>query len=181
MEASRRRYHWIQHLRLFGLIALSVVALGMLVRRVISSELGRDSSLPEWWLVEEQVGLHYTRNTGAGFGVLAGNPKLLAVVSVLVAVGIVWWMHSELAPGYPRSIAAGLVVGGATANLIERLWYGYVTDYVAVGPWPRFNVADSAITTGLALFVVYLMTARSSTVEHLVSQPNGESHDGTAH
>ena len=53
-------------------------------------------------------------------------------------------------------LALGLVLGGTVGNLIDRLCFGYVTDFIDVGIWPAFNVADSAITVGVLIFVYSL-------------------------
>ena len=50
-------------------------------------------------------------------------------------------------------VGAGFVAGGAIGNLIDRVRLGYVTDFVAIGPWPKFNIADSAITVGVLILV----------------------------
>jgi len=102
-------------------------------------------------------------NTGAAFGLLDGvdlpfKTALLAVVSVAALAGLV--MFAVSLPEIHRLARAGvaLVVGGAAGNLIDRLWLGYVVDFVDVywGGWHfwAFNVADSAITVGMALIIL---------------------------
>ena len=102
-------------------------------------------------------------NTGAAFGLLDGvdlpfKTALLAVVSVAALAGLV--MFAVSLPEIHRLARAGvaLVVGGAAGNLIDRLWLGYVVDFVDVywGGWHfwAFNVADSAISIGMALIIL---------------------------
>ena len=102
-------------------------------------------------------------NTGAAFGLLDGvdlpfKTALLAVVSVAALAGLV--MFAVSLPEIHRLARAGvaLVVGGAAGNLIDRVWLGYVVDFVDVywGGWHfwAFNVADSAITVGMALIIL---------------------------
>ena len=102
-------------------------------------------------------------NTGAAFGLLDGvdlpfKTALLAVVSVAALAGLV--MFAVSLPEIHRLARAGvaLVVGGAAGNLIDRVWLGYVVDFVDVywGVWHfwAFNVADSAISVGMALIIL---------------------------
>lgn len=145
-----------------GLIALIVLIADLTVKRVVTSALGPDGERHAWWLVEDIVGLEYVRNSGAAFGIMRGNPELLAVVSLLVGAGFVWLLLRELGGGVWAALSGGLIIGGGVGNLVERFADGYVTDYIAVGPWPRFNIADSAITVAIAIFAVALMTVDTS-------------------
>ncbi|HZI78508.1 MAG TPA: signal peptidase II [Vicinamibacterales bacterium] len=102
-------------------------------------------------------------NTGAAFGLLDNvdlpfKTGLLALVSVAALVGLV--MFAVTLPEIHRLARVGvaLVVGGAAGNLIDRVWLGYVVDFVDVywGSWHfwAFNVADSAISIGMALIIL---------------------------
>ena len=102
-------------------------------------------------------------NTGAAFGLLDGvdlpfKTALLAVVSVGALVGLVMFAVSLPEIHRLARVGVALVVGGAAGNLIDRLWLGYVVDFVDVywGGWHfwAFNVADSAITIGMALIIL---------------------------
>lgn len=91
------------------------------------------------------------------FGGLSGAPNaiVLAVVTLGVA-GLGWAILSGALPGGP---AGGLLIGGAVANLADRLEGGGVTDFVDVGAWPSFNLADVYLTVGVLLVVVSLARA----------------------
>jgi signal peptidase II len=102
-------------------------------------------------------------NTGAAFGLLDGvdlpfKTALLAVVSVAALAGLVMFAVSLPEIHRLARVGVALVVGGAAGNLIDRLWLGYVVDFVDVywGGWHfwAFNVADSAITIGMALIIL---------------------------
>ena len=134
-------------------IVVAVVSLDLLVKRLITVALGPSADAHSWWVFEGWLGFEYGRNTGAAFGLFQGNAELLAAMSVLVAGGFCWLIFNEITSRSVRIASVGLILGGAIGNLIERVWSGFVTDFVAVGPWPRFNVADSAITIGVAIFV----------------------------
>jgi len=102
-------------------------------------------------------------NTGAAFGLLDGvdlpfKTGLLAIVSVAALVGLVMFAVSLPVIHRLARVGVALVVGGAAGNLIDRVWLGYVVDFVDVywGTWHfwAFNVADSAISVGMALIIL---------------------------
>jgi signal peptidase II len=107
--------------------------------------------------------LTYLTNTGAAFGLLAGDHGVwrqvffigVAVVA-LVAIGFLYRKLRPVSVWY--GVALGLIAGGAIGNLIDRLRLGSVIDfldvYVGVHHWPAFNLADSAITVGVAIFLL---------------------------
>jgi signal peptidase II len=137
-------------------IAVVVVILDLLVKGIVTRAIGPEADRHAWWLIGDDVGFEYVRNTGAAFGLLRGNAELLGAISILVAIGFAGLIVIELRGGLWAMVAGGLLVGGAIGNLVERLVDGYVTDFIAVGTWPRFNVADSAITVGVVVFIIGL-------------------------
>ena len=95
--------------------------------------------------------LTHTFNTGSAFGLFRDQNLPLIIVSV-VGIGILMLIYrSQPQPGNLLRLSLGLQFGGATGNLLDRVRLGHVTDFVDVGSWPIFNVADASIVTGLAL------------------------------
>ena len=103
--------------------------------------------------------LVYFRNTGAAFGLFSGGGILskLFLVAVTGAALVVLGFLLREAKGTGATFALSLIVGGAIGNLIDRLRFGSVVDFLDfhIGSlhWPAFNVADSAITVGVALTI----------------------------
>lgn len=101
-------------------------------------------------------------NTGAAFGLFQDSSFFLIIVDfigiilVLLYVFLVPRRFPFLDTKLGR-LALGLVLGGTIGNLVDRLRFGYVTDFISVGVWPAFNVADSAITVGVVLFACFLL------------------------
>ncbi len=92
-------------------------------------------------------------NTGAVFGLFRGMNFLLVLSSSLFLV-FLFYYYSRLEKEYPGFyIPAGLIAGGAAGNLIDRLRFGYVIDFLDFRVWPVFNIADAAITAGVGLFI----------------------------
>lgn len=91
-------------------------------------------------------------NDGINFGIQLGDKWILIALALLIVGWVMWWMYRDL-PGRWVQVAAGFVVGGAIGNVIDRLLYGAVADFLNVSccgwenPW-SFNVADIAIFIG---------------------------------
>ena len=107
--------------------------------------------------------LVYVTNTGAAFGFLAGEKSWLRqfffIGVAIVALAVIVYAYSELrGQGKIFAYSLGLIGGGAVGNLIDRLRYGSVVDfldfYLGSHHWPAFNAADSAITVGVGLFLL---------------------------
>ena len=100
-----------------------------------------------------------TWNDGINFGIQIGDRWILISIALLVCAWIFWWMNRDR-PGLWVQLSAGLVIGGAVGNIIDRIVYGAVADFLNVSccgwenPW-SFNVADIAIFFG-ALGLVFL-------------------------
>ena len=107
--------------------------------------------------------LTYLTNTGAAFGMLAGAQsvwrQVFFVGVAVAAIGVMVFSYKQFrSQGRIFAHAIGLIAGGAVGNLIDRLRFGAVVDfldfYLGTHHWPAFNVADSAITVGVGLFIL---------------------------
>ena len=139
------------------LIALAVIALDQLTKTAVVQWIG-----PEEWphrreLAGRFVAFHYVENTGAAFGIFAGRVWLLSALALAVASGFVAVYWNDLHSSWLLRLSLGMVLGGAIGNLLDRIRLGHVIDFLAVGTFPRFNIADSAITIGLILLFVAAM------------------------
>ena len=141
---------------------------------IMAVVVGADQ-LTKWWVLssfalhESRVvlpgffNLTYVTNTGAAFGFLAGAPhwwrQAFFVTVALAALAFLGYSYRQFqAQGRLAVWGVGCIAGGALGNLIDRLRLGSVVDfldfYVRNHHWPAFNVADSAITIGVALFLL---------------------------
>lgn len=120
-------------------------------------------------IVGDVVTLRLVRNPGAAFSMATGMTWLLTVVAVAVVIGVIKIGRTLRSPWW--ALGLGLVLGGALGNLIDRFFrapgpfQGHVVDFVSVGWWPVFNVADSSIVCGAILLVVLSLFG---------FEPNGE-------
>jgi signal peptidase II len=102
----------------------------------------------------------YITNTGAGFGILQGMNALLIIVSIAIIALLLYYYHTNKDEEQIPRIFFALIVGGALSNLIDRVLFGAVTDFIAFSFWPAFNIADSAITIGVATLIIHYIKNR---------------------
>ena len=99
------------------------------------------------------------RNTGAAFSLFRDHPEALLLFSVLVFGLMVVFRHHMFSRRTGDQVAFGLLLGGIVGNLIDRMKYGYVVDfldvYVGQHHWPIFNFADSWICIGVGIYLFY--------------------------
>ena len=100
------------------------------------------------------LSIHFVHNTGAGFGILKGQMGILAFISALVALTVLFFYHKIPKEKIPQVLFA-LFFGGVAGNLIDRLLRGYVVDLIDVSFWPVFNLADAAISVSVIGLVLY--------------------------
>jgi signal peptidase II len=103
--------------------------------------------------------LHYTQNTGAAFSILSGQRWLLSALAIVAAL-LLYFFRQRITEGKTSmKIVLGLVLGGTLGNLIDRLCYGYVIDFLEFSfiRFPVFNIADSALSIGVSLMVLMLL------------------------
>ncbi len=146
---------------------LAIIPAVIVADQVTKEILKRSLELHEYRpLVDGMLSLSHVRNRGAAFGILAeaGLPYqgvLLSVVSLFALGAIaVYWLRLPKEARLPR-LALVLVLGGALGNLIDRVRFGYVVDFIHVYwrqyVWPDFNLADSAISTGVVLLFLDML------------------------
>jgi signal peptidase II len=101
-------------------------------------------------------------NTGIAFSLLRGAPPAAIIALALTVLAVALYNRDA----WPQTALVrwgfGLVAGGAAANVVERLRFGYVIDYFDVHVWPVFNLADTAVVVGAGLLVWALLTAGGS-------------------
>lgn len=138
-------------------VSLVVIILDQLSKYVANARLVYAEPLS----VVPSFNLTLLYNRGAAFSFLsdAGGWQrwFFVAVSVIAAVLLTLWLRKLKAEQWMLALALSLVIGGAVGNLVDRLWLGYVIDFIQLYYksffWPAFNIADSAITVGAVLLV----------------------------
>jgi len=151
--SRRMKREAIRRYRLMALIALGVVVVDQLVKVVVRA------TIAEGEVVDVLPGIDFvhTINTGIAFSLFSGSTGAIAILT-LTAIGVIAIVLVAYA-GQHRlvPIGGGLLLGGSIGNLIDRIGRDGVTDFVAIGPWPPFNVADIAVTCGAILLVLAIV------------------------
>lgn len=146
----------------FFLIALLVVIFDQFTKTCIRTNLvpGQSMAVTDW------LRLTYAQNSGSAFGLFPNQSLILTIVALVgiafiitVTFSVYRWL--PLLNNNLSRLALGLMLGGTTGNVIDRIRIGYVTDFIDFGFWPAFNVADSAIVCG-TLLIVYLLLSTIS-------------------
>lgn len=134
-------------------ISLFVFALDQTTKTLVTQNL----QLGEAWTPFPQVAnffdITHWLNTGAAFGLFPQLSGIFTIVAFAVSLGIVWYYRGLTGNDWLVRVSLGLQLGGALGNLVDRLRYGYVVDFIHFHFFPVFNVADSAIVCGVALLM----------------------------
>jgi signal peptidase II len=148
-----------------GLIALGVIAVDRGSKMVVD---GMDLATP-FQLIGSYLQIIRGENRGGLFGMVQGSAPLLALLSVGVILALVIYHERERLPRVsPLTVGVGLLIGGAIGNLIDRVAFGYVLDFIDVGVgslrfW-TFNIADAGISLGIVILLVDILWRSRSTV-----------------
>ncbi len=143
----------------FFLTALLIVVADQLSKLWVRTNLTVGQSLPEVGFPR----LTHVNNTGAAFGLFQGQSfplTIVAIVSIIVLSVYALFLYRRF-PFLDNRLAwlgLGLILGGTVGNLIDRLRFGYVTDFIDFGFWPAFNIGDSAIVVGVIMFAYTLLS-----------------------
>lgn len=144
MKNVLRRYWTI------GLIALVIVLLDQWTKGLVRANIPQGGSwLPEslLWLSPYARIVHWY-NTGAAFGMFKDASMILTVLAFIVIGAILFYYPQVSRDDWSLRLALSMQLGGAIGNLIDRLRIGHVTDFISVGNFPVFNVADASISVG---------------------------------
>lgn len=153
-DRQRARLHGVV---LTFVLAVLVIAVDQMSKTVIVATLGPNGDRSVIWIVPNFLRLFYVRNTGAAFGVFQGNSGVLTVLALAVVLILALTFRQAISESMWLAVALGLQFGGALGNVVDRLRYGFVVDFIAVPRWPTFNLADTAITIGVLILGLYLL------------------------
>ena len=142
------------------ILPLLIVALDQATKFLVIRKLPLYEDVP---LISGLLSLQHVRNSGAVFGIFSGTdipgkPYIFAILSAIALFALTYYARTIPREERLPRFALSLVIGGAIGNLIDRVRFGYVVDFVKMywenHVWPNYNVADSAISVGLVLLVI---------------------------
>jgi len=137
------------------LVALAAVIIDLYTKALAVSKL-KEVSVP---LINDVLHFTYVENTGAAFGIFKNGNVFFVIVSILILAVIATFLIKCKPSQRMVKIAAGLVVGGALGNLYDRIFRGFVVDFIdfRLINYPVFNIADCCIVCGAILFAVWVI------------------------
>ena len=158
MESSSEQRHTLaSDGNLGGITQEWIVAMTALIAFAadqLTKYLIRDSLLlGESWPREGFFRLTHGANTGTAFGLFPQQTLILTIASVIAIGFIIYFHRTHGGQTWLSRLTIGLLLGGAFGNLFDRVFAGSVTDFIDVGPWPIFNLADSSIVVGITLLI----------------------------
>jgi len=155
---------------LLGIAGL-VIASDQWAKFLVRTHLERGETWsPFEWLSPYARIIHWT-NKGAAFGLFQSGGWIFTVIAIFVSIAIIYYYPRVPSSKVALRLALALQLGGALGNLIDRLIHGIVTDFISVGSFPVFNVADASISIGSAVLVAAMWAEerrlRGQSVEEL--------------
>ncbi|MDA1347540.1 MAG: signal peptidase II [Chloroflexi bacterium] len=169
---ARPRRMWFADLVLL-LTAGAAFGLDQLSKYAVSNSL----DLGEAWPAHSFFRLKHATNSGSAFGLFPNQTMLLIVASVFAIGFLVYFYRTHAMPRRLLRFAIGLQLGGAFGNLFDRVRDGAVVDFIDVGPWPIFNLADSSIVVGMAILIGVLVLADEGTEKEPEHPPGSGERD----
>ena len=157
----------MQKYKVLILISLTIVILDQLTKAVIANYLILHQSIE---IIGGFFNITYIRNPGAAFGLFHDSGEVFRTIFLIgvsiVALGAIFFVYRRVKANFPACIALSLIAGGAIGNLVDRIRFGEVTDfldfYIGQYHWPAFNVADSAITIGVFLAIFFFKESKGN-------------------
>lgn len=154
MDKKRSR---IKNLVMLLGIVLLLIALDQWSKDLVREQIALGSEVYPIPFLAPFFRFTYVKNTGAAFGIFQNANTPLLILSILISLVVLWlYFKAEDEPLVFR-ISLAMMLGGAIGNMIDRIRFGFVIDFIAVGRFPVFNIADSAVTVGVAIMLIAML------------------------
>lgn len=140
-----------------------IIILGIALDRITKLwALSSLSKISHVVIIENFFSLSYLENRGAAFGILQDKVTFLSMITLVIMISIIYYLFRYKPVSRLMRISLSLIVSGAIGNLIDRVGYKYVVDFIMfhykdIYYFPTFNVADVLVVTGTALLAIYLI------------------------
>lgn len=137
------------------LLGVIVAILDQISKHWVVSSLKLHDSIP---IVKNIFHITYVQNTGAAFSMLRGKTYFFVAVSSAIIIAIIYFIGKIPKQKFLLRSMMGLVLGGAVGNLIDRIRFGFVVDFLDFRVWPVFNLADCAVVVGMIMIAYCIVT-----------------------
>jgi len=134
-------------------VSLAIIGLDQWTKSIVRANLSFGDNWVPWdWLMPYARIVHWY-NTGVAFGMFQNNNILFAILVSIIALVIIIYYPSLTEGDWFLKVALSMQLGGAVGNLIDRLTIGHVTDFLSVGDFAVFNIADASVTVGVGIMI----------------------------
>ena len=137
------------------IVTFTVILIDRLTKIYFSSLLSSGESLP---VIPNVLNMTLVHNTGIAFGLFKDQGIVFIIIPIIAIIfliyNIYYYRNNGEALTRPYIVASSLILAGAIGNLIDRIAFGHVIDFIDLHVWPVFNVADSAITIGATIILI---------------------------
>jgi signal peptidase II len=141
------------YLYLFSIAGL-IIVIDQITKEIIRQNLASEEIWSPWEWLTPYARLVNWHNFGAAFGMFQNGNTVFAILAIIVSILIILYFPRIPKQDWLLRLALAMQLGGAVGNLIDRLTQGYVTDFISVGRFPVFNVADACISVGGVFLVL---------------------------
>ncbi|MHC6179419.1 signal peptidase II [Clostridium sp. JNZ X4-2] len=142
---------------------VSIILIGLLIDRMAKMwAIGSLTHVSQIVIIKNVFSFLYLENRGAAFGILQDKVYFLTFITILVVTGMIYYMLKYKPRSAMARISFSLIISGALGNLIDRLVYKYVVDFISIHfkdiyYFPIFNIADVLVVVGTILLIFYLL------------------------
>lgn len=140
-----------------------IIILGVILDRITKMWALKDLAIGrDLIIIKNFFQFSYLENTGAAFGIFRDKTIFLAIITFIIAIGILFYLFKYKPQSLILRLSLAFIISGAIGNLIDRVYYKYVVDFILlhykdVYYFPTFNVADIFVTMGTALLALYVI------------------------
>ena len=153
MRSNRlKKYFWDY----FFLVSIAsvIVVIDQWTKHLVRTLIPFGASWSPWPWLEPYARIVHWQNTGAAFGMFQRYGLVFTILAFVVSIGILYYYPQVPRKEWLIRLALAMMLGGAVGNLVDRLTIGTVTDFLSVGTFAVFNVADACISVGTALLIL---------------------------
>lgn len=172
----------VQNYGLLVLLAGLVIVLDQWSKSYIRANFVENVDMwaPWNWMLPYARIIHIS-NTGVAFGLFKGSGNIFTIVAIVVAIGIIYYFPRVAEDDWILRLAMSLQLGGALGNLIDRVVHGHVTDFISIGNFPVFNIADASVTIGVLILLigVWLQDLHEKAAQRVEKPLDGDSSSHT--
>jgi len=140
----------------------SIVCIDQVTKILIKHFLVKEKFMP---LFGKYIGFRFIENEGMMLGFQIGPKPFFTIFTAIASLIIVIFLFRLEDNQFRTRIALSAILGGAIGNLIDRILYGKVVDFIEIGPWPIFNFADVAVTFGMLVLIIVVFSERKEDKE----------------